>query len=125
MNGSPFLINCLLNFSYNIQCLIDTGYLCFAAFSEELVLKNKLPRIRIPKTNLYLAKNDGMERKINEITFADFDINGSRERVNGYVIPNLAYDVILGKPWMEHNNVTYLSRKRMIRFSSKKKKDSS
>lgn len=28
----------------------------------------------------------------------------------GYVMPNLAYSLILGKTWMEINNVVYLAK---------------
>lgn len=67
-----------------------------------------------------MAKNDGEDRHINQISFADFNIDGRQERIYGYVIQDLAYDVILCKPWMERNDVTYLSKKRVIRFGPKK-----
>ena len=34
----------------------------------------------------------------------------------GYVMPNLAYHVILGKPWMERNEVTYSAGKQSLRI---------
>ena len=56
MNSTPFLIDCLVNPSFFVQSLIDTGCLCYAVFSNELVNNNKLPRIPIEKRSLHLAK---------------------------------------------------------------------
>ncbi|KAI0996563.1 hypothetical protein K3495_g11619 [Podosphaera aphanis] len=120
MNSNPFLIDCQINSVFYVESLVDTGCLCFAAFSENLVKKNHLPRIRIPDRKLQLAENGNTENVIKYITYANFDIDGRREKIFGYVIKNLAYDVILGKPWMEHNDVVYLSKKRAIRFGSTK-----
>lgn len=82
-------------------------------------MKNNFPRIKIPKRSLHLAENDRKERTIDYITYADFDFDGRQERIYGCVIKDLAYDVILGKPWMEDNDVVYLSQERAIRFGSK------
>ena len=98
MNSRPFLIDCQLNCDLYVESLIDSGCLCFAAFSETLVKKNNLPRIKIPSRKLHLAENDGKERTINYITYAHFDIGGRREKIYGHAIRDLAYDVILGKP---------------------------
>lgn len=68
-------------------------------------MKNSFPRIKIPKRDLHLAENDGKKRTGHYITYADFDFDGRQERIYGYIIKDLAYDIILGKPWMEHNDV--------------------
>ena len=47
------------------------------------------------------------------------DIDGRKEKVYGYVIQDLAYQLNLGKPWMEKNDDVYLAKKRKIRFGSK------
>ena len=119
MNSSPFLVDCQINCDFYVESLIDTGCLCFAAFSESLVANNNLPRIKIPSRKLYLARKDGKERTIKYITHASIDIGGRQEKIYGYVIRDLSYDIILGKPWMEHNDVIYLSKRRAIRFGSK------
>lgn len=104
-----------------MQCLIDTGCLLFAKFSLNLEIKNNILRCKIPKRGFHLAENDGIKRTINQITCAEFDIDGRREKIFGRVIPDLAYDIILGKPWMELNDVVYHSRKRCIQFGTKEK----
>ncbi|KAI0998037.1 hypothetical protein K3495_g10153 [Podosphaera aphanis] len=118
MKSSPFLIDCQVNSSFYIKALIGTGCLCFATFSKDIVKKNNLPRIKIPEKTLQLAEKDEKERTISEMTFIELDIDGRREKPYGYIILDLAYDMILGKPWMEQNDLVYVARKREIRFGS-------
>ena len=120
MDTSPLLVDCMLNSSFYQESFVDCGCLCNAAFSDQLVKERKLPRIEVTPRELQLAEKDTRTRKITHITYADFDIDGRKERIWGYVIRSLAYPVILGKPWMERNDVIYLARKRAIRFGSKK-----
>jgi hypothetical protein len=108
----------VVNSSFYLKALFDTGCLCFSAFSDNLVKQKKLPRIPIERRDLKLAKNDEKERSINFITKVEIDIDGRKETIYGYVIKDLAYDAILGKPWMEKNDVVYLAKKRAIRFGS-------
>ncbi|KAI1006366.1 hypothetical protein K3495_g1852 [Podosphaera aphanis] len=93
----------------------NTGCLCFAAFSENHMKENNLPRIKIPQQSLHLAENDE-KRTIDYITYAHFDFDGRQEKIYGYVIQGLACELILGKPLMEHKGVVYLSQERAIRF---------
>lgn len=55
---------------------------------------------------------------------ANFDmyINGKMEKFSGYVIPNLAYPIILGKLWMEYNNFVQTARLGCLRINSRKHK---
>ncbi|KAI0991817.1 hypothetical protein K3495_g16370, partial [Podosphaera aphanis] len=50
----------------------------------------------------------------------EVDIDGIKEQIWGYVMPNLAYPIILGKPWMESNSVTYSARRQCLRIGSRK-----
>ena len=118
MDTTPLIIDCMLNSSFYHEAFIDNGCLCNAAFSSQLVHQRKLPRIVVTPRELQLAEKDTQTRHITHITYADFDIDGRKERVWGYVIKNLAYPIILGKPWMEKNDVVYLAKKRAIRFGS-------
>ena len=120
MDTTPLLIDCMLNSSFYHEAFVDNGCLCNAAFSSQLAHQRKLPRIAVVPRELQLAEKDTQKRQITHITYADFDIDGRKERVWGYIIKNLAYPIILGKPWMEKNDVVYLARKRAIRFGSRK-----
>jgi hypothetical protein len=82
----------------------------------------KLPRIPISYRFLKLAEEDMEKRKISFITYANVDIDGYKERIFGYVIKKLAFSLILGDPWLKHNNVTYKARKKQFRIRSKKHK---
>ncbi|KAI0997617.1 hypothetical protein K3495_g10570 [Podosphaera aphanis] len=118
MNSSPFLIDRQLNSSFYLHALIDTGCLCFAASSKDLVKNNNLTRTKIPEKSS-ISRERRKKRTINEITFADFDIDGRKERVYGYIIQDLSYQLILGKPWIEQNDVIYHAKRREIRFGAK------
>ena len=118
-SSEPLVIDCLIDNLYYVQSMIDTGCLCFAVFDENLVRKHKLHRIAIQPRPIKLA--DGkIGAFINEITCVNMDIDGRLERVWGYVMPKLAYPIILGKPWMEKNDVVYLAKRRCLRIGSRK-----
>ncbi|KAI1007186.1 hypothetical protein K3495_g1032 [Podosphaera aphanis] len=66
-----------------------------------------LPQIPIETRELRLAKKDDKQPFINQVTYVDMNIDGKNERVWEYVIQDLAYDMILGDPWMRSNGVVY------------------
>ena len=75
-----------------------------------------MPRFPIKARQLKLAKEDSKQRAITEISCVEIDIDGKHECIKGYIIEDLAYNIILGDPWMRHNNVIYNARPRYIRF---------
>lgn len=107
MDTTPFMIDVLVNSSFYVDAFVDSGCLCFSAFSAQLVHDRKLPRIPIETRQLKLAENDDQERKISYVTSVDVDIDGRKETIYGYVVKDLAYDFILGKPWFQANRVVY------------------
>jgi CTP:phosphocholine cytidylyltransferase-like protein len=72
----------------------------------------KLPRISIPYKFLKLAEENMEERKISFITYANVDIDRYKKRIFKYVIKKLTFSLILGNPWLKHNNVTYKAKKK-------------
>lgn len=116
MDTTPFIIDVLMNSAFYVDALFDSGCLCLSAFSSQFVHNRKLPRIPIEARPLRLADKDEREKMITHITYADIDINGRCQRIFGYIIKDLSYDLILGKPWMEKNGVVYRSAKRTIEF---------
>lgn len=118
MDTSPFVIDVLVNCSSYVNAFVDSGCLCLSAFSSRFVHDRKLPRIEIEPRLLKLAENDrDYSKKISYITFIDMDIDGRRERIFGYIIKELMYDMILGKPWMERNGIVYHAAERMLTFA--------
>jgi hypothetical protein len=112
MDSSFFYINILINSAKFIKVFINNDCLCYAAFNEFIIRALKLSRIFISYRFLKLAEEDIKERKISFITYANVDIDGYKERIFGYVIKKLAFPLILGDPWLKHNNVIYKARKR-------------
>ncbi|CCE29272.1 uncharacterized protein CPUR_02965 [Claviceps purpurea 20.1] len=96
--------------------LFDTGCLPYTAISDSLVKRHHLPRIPVESRELKLAKDDDHSHPIDSITYLNLDINGRRERIFGYVIKDLDYDLILGKGWAEANHVVYKAGKRLLRI---------
>ncbi|KAI0995281.1 hypothetical protein K3495_g12899, partial [Podosphaera aphanis] len=104
----------MLNSSKFIRAFIDSGSLCYSAFSAALVRKLNLPRIPIPERSLKLAEEGKINKSISYITWANVDIDGHKERIFGYVIEKLAFLLILGDPWMQYNNVVYRAGPRTL-----------
>lgn len=107
MDSLPFLIDTFINNNFYLRALFDSGCLPYAAFNGSIVLHRNLPRIPVKQRLLKLAKDDKNYFMIKFITFATLDINGRKERLWGYVIPSLHYDLMLGKGWAERNKVIY------------------
>ncbi|KAI0992221.1 hypothetical protein K3495_g15965 [Podosphaera aphanis] len=119
LNSPPLLIDCLINSSFFVKAMIDTGCLCFSVLDEDLVRTNKLYSEVITPRLMRLA--DGQKsNRITQIARVEVDIDGIKEQIWGYVMPNLAYSIILGKPWMESNSVTYSARRQCLRIGSRK-----
>lgn len=99
--------------------MVDTGCLSYSVIDERLARNNKLNLTRIEPLTLQLA-NGKTNSTINYITQLNLDIDGRKESVWSYIVPNLSYSMILGKPWLEKNDVIYLAKKRCLRFGSRK-----
>ena len=119
MHSSPFLVDCVINDSTLVKSLIDTGCLCFSVFDKYFVRQNNLKTIKIKPIPLRLASGN-LTDVITEVTCVKLTIKYYSHTVYGYVVPKLAYSIILGKPWMESNNVTYMAKKRRLRIGSRR-----
>lgn len=113
MNGKSFLIDIAINKFYSVSALIYNGCDCLAAVSDSIARKANLPRIKISPRKLTEATNTAKEDEqiISEITEFHIDIDGYEMLLKAYIIPKLSHDVILGKPWMEKEDVIYYARK--------------
>ncbi|KAI1494585.1 hypothetical protein F5X96DRAFT_528050 [Biscogniauxia mediterranea] len=52
------------------------------------------------------------------MTYLEADIDGFKQRVYAYIIKGLNYLIILGKPWMERNRVTYVAHEHRLSIGS-------
>ena len=116
----PFLIDCFINKSFFSQAMVDTGCLCHSVIDETLVPNNNIKTKQIKPRPLLLA-NGKKTGDIIKIAFFELDIDGRCENCWAYVAPNLIYPLILGKPWMELNDVIYMAKRRCLRFGSRNK----
>ena len=116
LDGSPFILEILINKSFYVNNFMDSGCLCYSAFNNSFVKRHNLPQIPIKSRGLKLAKSDVQQRAIYEITCVDMDIDGRNDKVWGYIIENLSCEVILGDPWMRANSILYNARQHSICF---------
>lgn len=108
MNGSSFIIDILINGSYSVPILIDNGCKCLAADSNSLVCRANLPRIKINTQKLTeAAKNQHHKEYITEMVKMDLDVDRYERMLYAYVIPGLSHELILGRPWMEREDIIY------------------
>ncbi|KAI0995137.1 hypothetical protein K3495_g13044 [Podosphaera aphanis] len=115
MNGNPFLVDVLINNLFTVPALIDSGCNCLAAISNSLVRKADLPRIEVSPRKLTEATNSVQDGElITEMTKMELDINGYQRTLYAYIIPGLSHGLILGKPWMEREDVIYHTRERYM-----------
>lgn len=94
MHTTPFLIDCIKNNSIHVQSPIDTDCLCYSVLDENLVRHNKLLTTYIRSRPLRLANGDITET-MSQIVHVDMSVNGKHQAVCGYVVPSLAYPMIL------------------------------
>ncbi|POS82466.1 hypothetical protein EPUL_005580 [Erysiphe pulchra] len=90
----------------------------FSGKDKNLVKRLNLPRIKAPPKILKLAKdsNDQDQIIVDKICWAEIDLDGRKSRICGYVIEQLAHDLILGELWMRFNDIVYRARDRLLLF---------
>lgn len=106
MDGEAFYINFGINGAYYTKALADSGCHCYASISQSLADRLSLPRIPIPPRDLEQV-NVITKKSIKYVTYASTDIDGhKRNRTFFYIIPGQQDDVLLGRPWMNHEQIT-------------------
>ncbi|KAM4056451.1 retrovirus polyprotein [Hirsutella rhossiliensis] len=100
------LLDVRVNGTDFVPSLVDYGCLCYGAVSKRTFHSLQLPHIRVQPRILENAAGDGKEVKIDKITYVSIDLDGHQQhRVFMYVIDDLNWDMILGKRWMEDQDV--------------------
>lgn len=118
MDSQGMYVNIGLNRENYTTAFVDCGCLTYAMMSEAFARKTRLPRIPITPRDLAQV-NITVKGAIKSVTFADIDIDGYRKRrVFFFVIPNQDDDVILGKTWMEEEDVTLQPAKGLLHIGS-------
>ena len=99
-----------------VDAFVDSGCLCFCAVSQAYAQRTHMSRIDIPKRELKLAQNQPETYAITQTASFELDVGGWSQEDWAYVIPDLSYDIILGKPWLEYNDITYHAKERTLTF---------
>jgi len=113
MLAPPITVHVLVNQCKYTSALIDSGCLSYALITRSFVRRAKLERISIPRKPI-VGVNDQVSW-VDEVAKFTFDMNGYTETGFAYVTPNDAEeDIILGRPWMNRNQVTIAPAKKSI-----------
>jgi hypothetical protein len=118
MNPPPLTIHTIVNGAYNASALLDSGCLCYALVSKEFAIRSRLERFAVPPR--MIEGINGVLSEIREVVRFEFDLHGHRERAYAYVIDNdMDEEVVLGRGWMNHRDVTMSPAKKSIYIHSK------
>ncbi|KAM4060860.1 retrovirus polyprotein [Hirsutella rhossiliensis] len=106
MDCEGLYVNFGINREYFITAFVDCGCLCYGTISERLARKLHLPRIPIKPRTLEQVNTFSPEA-ICAVTYFDFDIDGyQKKRAFFYVVRDQTDPVILGKKWLNQEDVT-------------------
>ncbi|XP_044717391.1 reverse transcriptase (RNA-dependent DNA polymerase) domain-containing protein [Hirsutella rhossiliensis] len=106
MDCEGLYVNFGINREYFTTAFVDCGCLCYGTISERLARKLHLPRIPI-KPRALEQVNTFSPEAICAVTYFDFDIDGyQKKRAFFYVVRDQTDPVILGKKWLNQEDVT-------------------
>ena len=117
MEGPLFYTETLVNDTHFVKTLIDNNCGSYALISKRYARKVKLDTISIKPRSIerVIASMDG---EIREVARVDLDIGGYQmRRVFAYILPGQTDDLILGRPWMQHEFVKIDEKAETLRFT--------
>ena len=114
VDSSPFIIDAVIDVALPTGVFVDSGCLSYCVVNASFARKRSLKRFSVPPRQLQLAAGEAPKPTIREVVEFDLDIDGWTKRTVGYVIPDLMFTVILGKPWLEMNDVVYYAKDRKL-----------
>ena len=118
MDSQPFYVNIGVNREYYSIAHVDSGCLCYGTVNEALVRKARLPRIPITPRTLDEVSTS-LPGAIRGVTYADIDIDGYRKkRFFFYIIPEQKDEVLLGRTWMNREDVVLYPSKGLLHIGS-------
>src|SRR5579871_1857597 len=98
--------------------LIDHGCSCYATVNPATVQRHKLPTFSISPRPID-SFLDNEPRTITQVAYGPMDIGGhQQDRVFAYVVPGQTDNLILGKRWMEDQDVVLSARKGYLTIKS-------
>lgn len=117
LDTRPFCVSTLLNRTSNVSAMIDSGCLTYGLVPEVVV--SRLGLQRIPITPRPIEGWDGRDETSSEaIAYLTIDVGGQPHEAYLFVVPELEYDMILGRPWMMGQEATFSFDHRYLIFKS-------
>ncbi|KAJ6437064.1 hypothetical protein O9K51_10361 [Purpureocillium lavendulum] len=118
MDSPPMYVNIGINREHYSTVFVDSGCLCYGTINEAFARKLRLPRIPIKPRTLDEVITS-LPGAIRSVTYADIDIDGYRKkRAFFYIIPGQDEDVILGRTWMNLEDVTIYPSRGLLHIGS-------
>ena len=112
MNGNLVYTDVTLENSVGTSALIDEGCQCYAAINEDLAEGLGLPFVSTETREVKGASAAMQGSSIKGVVAFRMKIAGFTQKMYAYVVPDLAFPVILGNPWKAHNKVRTAPEKR-------------
>jgi len=105
MNGNLVYTDVILQKTFGTFALIDEGCQCYAAINRDLVLGLGLPYVSRENRKVKGASSMMEGSSIEGVVALRMEIIGFSQIVYAYVVPKLAFPIILGNPWKAHNKI--------------------
>ena len=112
MNGNLVYTDVTLQNNLGTSALIDEGCQCYAAINGDLVKGLGLRVVSNETREVKGASAFMKSSTIRGVVAFHMEIAGFRQKVFAYVVPGLAFPLILGNPWKAHNQVRTAPEKR-------------
>jgi len=121
MNGNLVYTDVVLQNNFGTSALIDEGCQCYAAINGDLAKGLGLSFVSTEVRQVKGASTSMGGSGIEGVVAFRMEIRGFQQIVYAYVVPNLAFPLILGNPWKAHNQVRTAPEKRRYYHGRAKK----
>lgn len=108
------LIQARVNGEITMKTLADTGCSVYAVIDRSLVDRLGIPYIDKKRRLLNGFADTASAQRTHGIVQCEVETGGYVESVVAHVVGDLEDDLILGLPWMEHNDVVFHAKQRLL-----------
>ena len=108
INNDLIIVKVLINRVSFKPTWINTNYKYYSIVNKNLIIKLRLPRVKIPLEPITGFIKENIKEpwvEITEITKFSIGIQGYWQNIFAYVVPALLNPVIIGLPWIKEDNV--------------------
>jgi transposase InsO family protein len=112
MNGNLVYTDVTLQNNVRTSALIDEGCQCYAAINAKLAKGLGLRFVSRETREVKGASSAMQNANIIGVVAFRMEISGFLQNVYAYVVPGLAFPLVLGNPWKAHNKVRTAPEKR-------------